>query len=149
MKFTSVINMKGFVIRVIVDNNSEQRAAVPPSAGDEHPKGFSHCFYKLISFWLSTYWTNSSGTSWLELKRCFWSWNFLFLSWSQSTLLKVLPRENVAVHLKVKIHWKCTHPQAIQDVDVFVSSCEQMKEKCSNGSSAVNGCRQNESPNSW
>ncbi len=44
-----------------------------------------------------------------------------------------------------------THPQAIQDVDVFVSSSEQI---CSdhlftNGSSAVNGCRQNESPNSW
>ncbi len=30
------------------------------------------------------------------------------------------------VHLKMKICWKYTHPQAIQDVDEFVSSSEQI-----------------------
>ncbi len=53
--------------------------------------------------------------------------------------------------------WKCTHPQVIQDtVDTeFVSSSEQIWRKftlhhlLTNGSSVVNGCRQNESPNSW
>ncbi len=45
-------------------------------------------------------------------------------------------------------------PQAIQDVDEFVSSSELIWRKVAlhnlfnNGSSAVNGCRQNESPNS-
>ncbi len=48
-----------------------------------------------------------------------------------------------------------TRPQAIQDVDEFVSSSEQiwrnvaLHHLLTNGSSAVNGCRQNESPNSW
>ncbi len=50
---------------------------------------------------------------------------------------------------------KLTHPQAIQDVDEFVSSSEQiwrnlaLHHLLTIGSSAVNGCRQNESPNSW
>ncbi len=45
--------------------------------------------------------------------------------------------------------------QAIQDVDKFVSSSKQIWRYVAlhhlliNGSSAVNGCRQNESPNSW
>ncbi len=48
-----------------------------------------------------------------------------------------------------------THFQAIQDVDEFVSSSEQiwrnlaLHHLLTNGSSAVNGCRQNESPNNW
>ncbi len=56
---------------------------------------------------------------------------------------------------KMKICWKFTHPQAIQDVDEFVLSPEQiwrnvaLHHLLTNGSSAVNGCRQNESPNSW
>ncbi len=29
------------------------------------------------------------------------------------------------VQPKIKLHWKCTHPPAIQDVDEFVSSSEQ------------------------
>ncbi len=46
------------------------------------------------------------------------------------------------------------YPQAIQDVDEFVSSSDlknfvAFHHLLSNGSSAVNGCRQNESPNSW
>ncbi len=55
----------------------------------------------------------------------------------------------------MKICLKCTQPQAIQDVDEFVSSSEQIWRNVvllhllSNESSAVNGCRQNESPNSW
>ncbi len=46
-------------------------------------------------------------------------------------------------------------PQAIQDVDEFVSSLEQVWRNVAlhhlliSGCSAVNGCRQNESPNSW
>ncbi len=50
---------------------------------------------------------------------------------------------------------KYTHPQFIQDVDEFVSSSEQIWRNLvllyllTNGSSAVNGCRQNESLNSW
>ncbi len=45
------------------------------------------------------------------------------------------------------------HPQAIQDVDEFVSALEQiwrnlaLNHLLTSGSSAVNGCRQNESPN--
>ncbi len=47
-----------------------------------------------------------------------------------------------------------THPQATQNVDEFVSSWEQIWRNLAlhnfltNASSAVNGCRQNESPNS-
>ncbi len=33
------------------------------------------------------------------------------------------------IHAKTKISWKCTHPQAIQDVDEFISSSDL--EKCS------------------
>ncbi len=45
--------------------------------------------------------------------------------------------------------------QVIQDVDEFVSTLEQIwwnvafYHLLTNGSSVVNGCRQNESPNSW
>ncbi len=55
----------------------------------------------------------------------------------------------------MKIGLKCPHPRAIQDVDEFVSSSEQicrnvaLHHLLTNRSSAVNGCRQNESPNSW
>ncbi len=48
-----------------------------------------------------------------------------------------------------------THPQATQNVDEFVSSWEQiwinfaLHHLLTNASSAVNGCRQNKSPNSW
>ncbi len=50
---------------------------------------------------------------------------------------------------------KMYSPLAIQDVDEFVSSLEQIWRKLAlhplltNGSSSVNGCRQNESPTSW
>ncbi len=56
---------------------------------------------------------------------------------------------------KMLICRKCTHPQAIQDVAKFDSSWEQiwrnvaLHHLLTNGSSAVNGCRQNGSPNSW
>ncbi len=41
---------------------------------------------------------------------------------------------------------KCAHPPANRNVDEFVSSSDL--EKCpSYGCTAVNGCRQNESPN--
>ncbi len=55
----------------------------------------------------------------------------------------------------MKICWKFTHLQAIQDVDEYGSSLEQtwknvaLHNVLANRSSAVNGCRQNESPNSW
>ncbi len=50
---------------------------------------------------------------------------------------------------------KCTPPQAIQNVDEFVTSSKQIRKNLAshhlltNGSSAVNGCRQNKRPNSW
>ncbi len=53
------------------------------------------------------------------------------------------------VHPKIKMYWKCAHPHAIQDVDEFVSSWEQiwrnvaLHQLLTNRSSAVNGCRQN------
>ncbi len=56
---------------------------------------------------------------------------------------------------KKTIFWKCAHPQAIQDVDEFISSSEQiwrnltLHHLLTNRSSAVNGCRQYEVPNSW
>ncbi len=43
------------------------------------------------------------------------------------------------VHKIIKIWWIFAHPYSIQDVDEFITI---------NGSSAVNGCRENESPNS-
>ncbi len=57
------------------------------------------------------------------------------------------------VHPEMTIYSKCTHFQVIQDVDEFVSSSDL--EKCSiislftNGSSAVNGCRQHPFMNKW
>ncbi len=58
------------------------------------------------------------------------------------------------VHPKMKMRWTCTHSQAIQDVDKFVSSLEQIWRNAwhhllTNGSSVLNGCHQNESPSSW
>ncbi len=61
------------------------------------------------------------------------------------------------VHLKIKICWNCTHNLyilGIQDLDEFVSLSEQIWRSLAlhlltNGSSAVNGCHQNESRNSW
>ncbi len=50
---------------------------------------------------------------------------------------------------------KLTHPQAIQAVYEFVSSSEQIWRNVAlhhlliDESSEVNGCRQNETPNSW
>ncbi len=56
---------------------------------------------------------------------------------------------------KTKICWKIIHAIAIQHADEFVSSLKEIWTKkialhhlFTNGSSAVNGCRQNESPNS-
>ncbi len=59
------------------------------------------------------------------------------------------------VHLKMKISWTCAHPQVIQKVDEYISSSEQvwrnlaLHHLVTNGSSSVNGCRQNESLNNW
>ncbi len=58
------------------------------------------------------------------------------------------------VHSKMKIFWKVAHSQAIQGVDGFVTSSEEiwinfaLHHLLTNGSSVVNGCHQNESPNS-
>ncbi len=57
------------------------------------------------------------------------------------------------VHPKKKIYW--TYTLVIQEVDEFIYSSEQICRNVAfhllltNGSSAVNGCRQNESPNIW
>ncbi len=57
------------------------------------------------------------------------------------------------IHPKMKMCGKCTLPQAI--LDEYVSSLEQIwsnwtwQHLLTNGSSAVNGCRQNESSNNW
>ncbi len=48
------------------------------------------------------------------------------------------------VHPKTKICWKCTHPQAIQNVDEFVSLSEQIWRNLvllTSGSYAVNGSK--------
>ncbi len=51
------------------------------------------------------------------------------------------------VHPEMKTSWKCTRPKAIQDVDEFVSSSEQiwrnvaLHHLLTSGASAVNGCR--------
>ncbi len=56
------------------------------------------------------------------------------------------------VHPKTKTCRKCSHPQAIQNVDEFVASSEQiwinlaLHHLLTWGSSAVNGCRQNQGP---
>ncbi len=48
----------------------------------------------------------------------------------------------------MKIYWKCTQPQAIKDIDEVVSSSEKiwrnlaLHHLLTNGSCAVNGCRQ-------
>ncbi len=57
-------------------------------------------------------------------------------------------------HKTFYIFWKCTHPHTIQNVDEFVSKSEHVWNSVLhhlfiNGFPAVNGCRQNESPNSW
>ncbi len=62
---------------------------------------------------------------------------------------------NCSVQCWIQSRMFVLHPQAIQDVDEFVSLSEQiwrnwaLHHLFTNGSSAVNGCRQNESPNSW
>ncbi len=53
----------------------------------------------------------------------------------------------------MKSCWKYTHPEAIKDLDEFISRTDLEKfalhHLLTDGSSAVNGCRQNKSPNSW
>ncbi len=55
----------------------------------------------------------------------------------------------------LKFMLKCTYSLVIQEVAEFVSSSEQiwrnvaLHHLLTSGSSGVNGCRQNESPNSW
>ncbi len=51
----------------------------------------------------------------------------------------------------MKICWKRIHHQVIQNVDefIFIFIIIIIRFGETNGSSAVNGCRQNESPNSW
>ncbi len=59
------------------------------------------------------------------------------------------------VHPNMKLCWKCTRPQTIQDVNEFASWLEQiwrnvaLHHLLNSRPSAVNGCRQNKSPNSW
>ncbi len=62
--------------------------------------------------------------------------------WESKTKMKAK-----IVHSKVKMSRKCTHPQAIQDVDEFVSSPIDWEKFSITPltSSAVNGSRQNES----
>ncbi len=75
------------------------------------------------------------------------SLSWVYISLSAEWTLKGI------VHPKMKICWKCTCRQAIQDVDEFGSSSDLAKftitSLAHHGFSAVNGCRQNESPNSW
>ncbi len=60
--------------------------------------------------------------------------------WESKTKMKAK-----IVQSKVKMSRKCTHPQAIQDVDEFVSSpIDWEKFSITLTSSAVNGSRQNE-----
>ncbi len=64
------------------------------------------------------------------------------------------PRSHISSHKKKKICRKYTQSQVIQDVGEFVSSSEQiwrnvaLHQLLTNGSFAVNGFHQNESPNS-
>ncbi len=82
---------------------------------------------------------------------CLWSQKLYFMSIFHSL---TEPRSKQAFLKENKICWKMSHPQAIQDIDEFVSSWEQFWRNVAshhlltNGCSAVNGCRQNESPNS-
>ncbi len=69
-------------------------------------------------------------------------------------LIWIFPFKIMLIYWIIEICWKLNHPYTIQDVDEFVSSSEQiwrnlaLRHLLTNGSSAVNGCRQNESPNS-
>ncbi len=62
-------------------------------------------------------------------------------------------KEIVQKSPKMSIRWKCSHSQTIQDVDelflhqiwLYVALLHLFTNACS----AVNGCRQNERPNSW
>jgi len=104
-------------------------------------------------FWSSTkpYYSWCAGTD-------PWGWREKSLSlWKPSlspTQVKILQGlfKGIA-HLKRKFCLKSTHPQGIQDVDKFVSSWEQiwsnlaLHHLLTSGSSAVNGCHQDESPN--
>ncbi len=77
---------------------------------------------------------------------------FYFLNWKSAKceLFYILISIEGTVHSEKEI---CL--RAWLDIDEFVSSSEQIWRNLAlhhlfiNGSSAVNGCRQNESPNSW
>ncbi len=53
-----------------------------------------------------------------------------------------------ADHPKIEYFWNFTHPEAIQDVNEIWRNLA-LNRLLTNGFSAVNGCHQNESPNSW
>ncbi len=89
---------------------------------------------------------------------------FIFMIWSKLSIvafkLKVIHNDiqtqiKETVHPELEICWKSTHAQAIKDVSIYLSIylSEQIWKNLAshylliNGSFAVNGCRQNESPN--
>ncbi len=79
-----------------------------------------------------------------------YSFNLMQNLWSQFLFSIIVRHIFIRVHTKIKFCCKCVHSQVIRDVDEFVSLSDL--EKCSiaslsNGCSAVNGCHQNESPN--
>ncbi len=106
------------------------------------------------SAWWETTFLQVTGQH-LTRKQCSVVSGYNYINWCMKTTLGSLRqrwKQKWIVDPKVKICWKCTHPQAIQDVDEFVSSSKQKQEKfsiTSLTSSAVNGCHQNESLNSW
>ncbi len=94
---------------------------------------------------VSARFTNASQNV-ITVKACTACFMDIFFS-SFSVLLRI-------VHPKMKMFPKCTLLQLIKGVSEFVSSSEQIWRNSAllhlltNGSSAVNGCRQNESLNS-
>lgn len=54
--------------------------------------------------------------------------------------------KDIGTHSKMKISWKCIHPQAIQDPQIWINLA--LHHFITNRSSVVHGCRQNESPDS-
>ncbi len=96
----------------------------------------------------------NSWIPWRDQTVTVWEYSEAFYKRTKHVFFFLLMSIKGIVHAEIKISWKITHPQAIQDIDEFVSSSEQigrnsiLHQLLCNRASSVNGCRRNESPNS-
>ncbi len=102
-----------------------------------------------VAFWMRSMWSSSSVEMNDAITNDSWPAKHKICS---DQFYKRLRYLKGIVRLKMNDCWKCTRLHAIQDVECFFSSSEQIWRNLALHhllTSAVNGCRQNESSSNW